>query len=138
MSDKETYQKCPICEGQGVVSRPAGIPVDQPTFTTGEAGPWECRACNGVGLFGPTPPPPSETPEMPGTLSKAQLYRLCCNLMLDLGLAAEYDPRMKGLRSVELRDLKPSEGHWPKPRPLTDKEIRAMVGKYFRNGGKHD
>lgn len=38
--------KCPICDGTGLVSRPAGIAGDQASFSSPSSGPWECRRCD--------------------------------------------------------------------------------------------
>lgn len=48
------WQKCPVCDGTGLVSRPPGVPGDAKEFTTTETGPWPCRACQGACVI-PTP-----------------------------------------------------------------------------------
>jgi len=55
------WQKCPVCAGTGVVSRPPGVPADRPTFVSHEAGPWPCPTCQGARIirFGS---PPREAP----------------------------------------------------------------------------
>lgn len=45
------YQKCPCCDGSGIVSRPAYIPTDQPEFFTGSTSIWPCKRCNGTGTI---------------------------------------------------------------------------------------
>lgn len=44
-------QKCPVCDGTGVVSRPPGIAADQPSFATTSAGPWPCPTCQGARII---------------------------------------------------------------------------------------
>lgn len=44
-----TPHKCPICEGQGLVSRPPWLAGDQHTWTGDSAG-YQCHACNGTGV----------------------------------------------------------------------------------------
>ena len=46
-------QKCPVCDGTGLVSRPPWVAGDQEWSTT-SIGPWPCKRCNGVGTFTPT------------------------------------------------------------------------------------
>lgn len=58
-----TEQKCPICDGTGVVSRPPGVTADQPTFSTARTGPWPCPRCNGLRTIIPTLPASSELRE---------------------------------------------------------------------------
>jgi len=45
------YQKCPVCDGTGLVSRPPGIAGDQLSWSGSSCGPFSCQACNGTGLF---------------------------------------------------------------------------------------
>ena len=44
------WQKCPVCDGTGLVSRPPYVAGDVSTWVASSAGPWTCRACNGVGM----------------------------------------------------------------------------------------
>lgn len=41
---------CPVCNGQGNVSRPPWIPGDQDTWTSAGAPTYECQACKGTGI----------------------------------------------------------------------------------------
>lgn len=43
------YQLCPKCQGQGIVSRPSGIPVDVLSWV--DSGPYACDVCNGVKII---------------------------------------------------------------------------------------
>lgn len=43
-----SWQRCPICVGTGVVSRPPGVAHDQSTFVSTSCGPWPCPTCNGT------------------------------------------------------------------------------------------
>lgn len=45
------YQKCPVCDGTGLVSRPPGVAGDQRIYNTTSCGPWPCRVCNGIGVL---------------------------------------------------------------------------------------
>lgn len=47
----ERIQKCPVCDGTGLVSRPPGIAGDQKAWTPNSTGPWPCRVCGGVGVL---------------------------------------------------------------------------------------
>lgn len=50
MSDV-TIQKCPVCDGTGLVSRPPGVTGDMPYWTSSHTGPYVCRCCNGDGVL---------------------------------------------------------------------------------------
>ena len=45
------YQKCPVCDGTGLVSRPPGVAGDQETWFSSSSGPYPCRVCNGNGVL---------------------------------------------------------------------------------------
>ena len=45
------YQKCPVCEGTGLVSRPPWVAGDQDCWVSSSTGPYTCRACNGQGII---------------------------------------------------------------------------------------
>ncbi len=45
------WEKCPVCNGTGLVSVPPGVAGDQPTFTSTSCGPWPCRVCKGAGII---------------------------------------------------------------------------------------
>ena len=49
--DEMRWQKCPICDGSGLVSRPAHVAADQPSFGSSNAGPWACPTCNGLRII---------------------------------------------------------------------------------------
>lgn len=42
--------KCPVCEGQGTVSRPAHIDGDVKYWYSDGAGGYVCPACHGTGI----------------------------------------------------------------------------------------
>jgi len=44
-------QKCPVCDGTGLVTRPPWVAGDQPTWTDSQVGPYQCRACHGAGII---------------------------------------------------------------------------------------
>lgn len=44
-------QKCPVCDGQGLVSRPPGIAGDVTTWVDSSTGPYTCRRCGGSGTI---------------------------------------------------------------------------------------
>jgi DnaJ-class molecular chaperone len=49
------YQKCPICDGQGIVSKPPYVAGDQNTWVSDRTS-YPCKTCNGTGLIvAPTP-----------------------------------------------------------------------------------
>lgn len=41
--------RCPVCNGQGIVSRPPYIAGDIYTWTSSQAS-WVCKACEGKGI----------------------------------------------------------------------------------------
>jgi len=45
------YQKCPVCDGTGLVIRPPGVAGDQEYWISGDTGPYNCRCCDGSGLI---------------------------------------------------------------------------------------
>lgn len=49
-----TIEKCPVCEGQGLVSRPPWIAGDQQEWTASSAGPYSCKVCQGRGIIDST------------------------------------------------------------------------------------
>lgn len=44
------WQKCPVCDGQGVVSRPPGFPGDAECWVS-DGTCHTCRVCNGSGII---------------------------------------------------------------------------------------
>jgi DnaJ-class molecular chaperone len=44
------WQKCPVCDGTGRLSRPSYIPGDQPTWV-GSSSTFLCHACHGAGVI---------------------------------------------------------------------------------------
>ena len=44
-------QKCPVCDGQGLVVRPPWVAGDTQTWTDTNAGPYTCRRCGGKGTI---------------------------------------------------------------------------------------
>lgn len=44
------YQKCPKCDGQGIVSKPPWVAGDVTTWVSSSAA-YPCSACNGSGLL---------------------------------------------------------------------------------------
>ena len=51
------YQKCPACNGTGVVSRPFDVAGDQMSWVAYGTGPHECSCCRGRGII------PEEAPD---------------------------------------------------------------------------
>lgn len=45
------YQKCPVCDGTGLVSKPPGIAGDIPTWSGSGTEPHTCRVCSGEGVI---------------------------------------------------------------------------------------
>jgi len=43
--------KCPVCNGQGTVSKPPHITGDQETWVDNSASPYTCHACSGTGVI---------------------------------------------------------------------------------------
>ena len=58
--------KCPVCDGQGLVSKPPYLAGDQQTWGDSSCAPYPCKRCGGIGTLevgaaspaggGPTPP----------------------------------------------------------------------------------
>ena len=44
-------QKCPVCDGTGLVSKPPWVAGDQHAWASTSCGPWPCNRCHGVGTF---------------------------------------------------------------------------------------
>ena len=44
-------QKCPVCDGTGLVNKPPWVAGDQHTWTTSGSGPWPCKRCQGIGTI---------------------------------------------------------------------------------------
>lgn len=44
-------EKCPVCNGTGLVSIPPWVAGDSEIYTASSTGPWECKSCNGIGLI---------------------------------------------------------------------------------------
>lgn len=42
------WQKCPVCDGTGLVSRPPWVAGDQREWMSSSTGPWPCKACHGT------------------------------------------------------------------------------------------
>lgn len=42
--------RCPVCNGQGLVSRPPHIAGDVYRWSTSDCAPHPCRACGGTGI----------------------------------------------------------------------------------------
>lgn len=42
--------KCPVCNGQGLVSKPPYIAGDQMQWISTNTGPYPCHACGGTGI----------------------------------------------------------------------------------------
>ena len=55
--------KCPVCGGQGTVSKPPYIAGDQPTWTAFDSPPYPCLACNGTGVIWDVAAPPTDKEE---------------------------------------------------------------------------
>ena len=45
------YQKCPVCDGTGLVSRPPWIAGDVMTWGSAGTGPYQCKCCAGSGVI---------------------------------------------------------------------------------------
>jgi len=44
------WQKCPVCDGTGLVSRPPYVAGDQQRWSSTSTGPYPCRVCVGSGM----------------------------------------------------------------------------------------
>jgi hypothetical protein len=44
-------QRCPVCDGTGLVSKPPGIAGDVTTWMSSSSGPYPCRVCAGAGIL---------------------------------------------------------------------------------------
>lgn len=44
---KDTVQKCPKCDGQGLVSKPPWVAGDATTWVSSTVGPYVCNLCDG-------------------------------------------------------------------------------------------
>lgn len=45
------WQKCPVCEGTGLVSRPPWVAGDVFVWSDTQTGPYPCRVCSGSGII---------------------------------------------------------------------------------------
>lgn len=45
------WQKCPVCDGQGLVNKPPWIAGDQHEWSDTSCGPYTCRRCGGTGTI---------------------------------------------------------------------------------------
>jgi len=45
------YQKCPVCDGTGLVSKPPWIAGDINEWVSSSTGPWPCKVCGGNGII---------------------------------------------------------------------------------------
>lgn len=45
------YQKCPVCDGTGQVSRAPWVAGDVPQWSDTGAAPYDCRTCCGAGII---------------------------------------------------------------------------------------
>ena len=43
--------KCPVCDGQGIVSRPPNVAGDRATWAASDTCYYPCRACSGTGII---------------------------------------------------------------------------------------
>lgn len=43
--------RCPVCNGQGIVSTPPEVAGDVPWFISTGTGTFACRACKGTGII---------------------------------------------------------------------------------------
>ena len=51
MKALKSWVKAALLRRGILVSRPPGVPGDQPTWTASSVGPYPCRACGGTGLL---------------------------------------------------------------------------------------
>ena len=51
LEDRGSWQKCPVCDGTGLVSRPPLVPGDQKQWTDGGSGGYVCNRCSGTGTI---------------------------------------------------------------------------------------
>lgn len=58
------WQKCPVCDGSGLVSRPPWVAGDRLTWADTSTGPYTCPTCHGVRVL--LVPGPAWTPPSPG------------------------------------------------------------------------
>ena len=68
------YQKCPVCDGQGLVSKPPYLAGDQQSWASSSTAPYPCKRCEGTGtIVAPLPgTPASPDSQEPGTRMTAQ------------------------------------------------------------------
>lgn len=51
MSKELKYQKCPVCDGTGLVSRPPYVAGDVIEWEVTSTAPWPCKRCQGTGTI---------------------------------------------------------------------------------------
>ena len=51
MIEIAAWQKCPVCDGTGLMLRPPWVAGDQETWTDTQCGPYPCKICSGIGLL---------------------------------------------------------------------------------------
>jgi DnaJ-class molecular chaperone len=55
--------KCPVCNGQGTVSKPPYIAGDQASWIASDSRLYPCLACNGTGVIWDVAAPPTDKEE---------------------------------------------------------------------------
>lgn len=59
VSDEQPYQLCPLCNGQGKVSKPPWVAGDVHQWSGSSTCSYTCRVCNGRGIILTKPVVPS-------------------------------------------------------------------------------
>ena len=71
------WQKCPVCNGTGLVSRPPWVAGDMPGWSSTGTGPYPCRTCGGTGtLWAPSEYHTIDSPKIEPTVPTPEYEEL--------------------------------------------------------------